>query len=38
MATASTTAVLLAKFDVSGLDHATMRAILSEILVAINGS
>ena len=36
--TTDTTAVLLNEFDRKGEDKATMRKIIQEILVAINGS
>jgi len=38
MATATSTATLLNEFDRHGNDAATMRKIIQEILVAINGS
>jgi hypothetical protein len=37
-ATTDTTAVLLGEFDRKGEDKATMRKIIQEILVALNGS
>jgi hypothetical protein len=37
MKTQDNTATLLALFDKSGSDRATMRKILEEILVALNG-